>query len=164
MYKVNDYVVYKKDVCLVKEIKSNKQIDQNYYVLVPVDDQSLFIQVPVENKLGNIREIITKKEVNDIIDSIPNIKIITTENDKLIEHEYKKLLYDGDHKDLISIIKTTYLRNKNRLDNNKKIGEKDDVYFKKAESKLYNEFSIALNMTYDEVKEYVANKVEELTK
>ena len=35
----------------------------------------------------------------------------------------------------------------------------DDSYFKKAEKYLYNEFSIVLNKTYDETKEYVINEV-----
>lgn len=65
------------------------------------------------------------------------------------------------HEGLIKIIKTTYIRNKERVDNKRKIGEKDDTYFKKAEKLLYTEFSLALNMTYDETKDYVLSKVEE---
>ena len=104
---------------------------------------------------------LTKKEVEDIIKTIPNIKpIIST--DRLIENEYRNLLNTNKHEDLIKIIKTTYLRNKERLDNNKKIGGKDDEYFKQAEKYLYSEFSIVLGMSYDETRKYVIEKVKEI--
>ena len=141
MYKVGDYVVYKREVCEVISIKEKEFMNMDYYVLVPISDNTLKIDVPVNNKMGYLRSLITKKEVEDIIKTIPNIKpIIST--DRLIENEYRNLLNTNKHEDLIKIIKTTYLRNKERLDNNKKIGGKDDEYFKQAEKYLYSEFSI----------------------
>lgn len=161
MYKVGDYVVYKREVCEVISIKEKEFMDMDYYVLVPVSDNTLKIDVPVNNKMGYLRPLITKKEVEDIIKTIPNIKpIIST--DRLIENEYRNLLNTNKHEDLIKIIKTTYLRNKERLDNNKKIGGKDDEYFKQAEKYLYSEFSIVLGMNYDETKKYVIEKVKEI--
>ena len=37
-------------------------------------------------------------------------------------------------------------------------------YFNKAEKYLYNELSIALNMSFDETKDYIINKLKELIK
>lgn len=156
MYKVNDYVIYKRDVCKVAEIKENYFNGVDYYTLIPIMDQSLKINVPKQSKL--IRNLITKKEVEKIINNIPKINIIESTN-KLIENDYKDLIINGNHEDLIRIIKTTYLRNKERLDNNKKIGDKDDNYFKLAEKYLYTEFMIVLGMDYDETKKYVVEKV-----
>ena len=48
--------------------------------------------------------------------------------------------------------------------NKKKTSDKDSNYFNRAEKYLYNELSIALNMTFDETKEYVISKVQELVK
>lgn len=152
MFNIGSFIVYKKDVCKIIDIKNN------YYVLVPITDNSLKISVPVDNKLGFIRNLISKNEVMEIIKKIPDIEVIET-NDKLIENEYKVLMNRGTHIDLIKIIKTTYLRNKERLDNNKKIGDKDNNYFNLAEKYLYNEFAIALNMNYDDTKKYVIEQV-----
>lgn len=102
MYKIDDYVVYKRDVCKIRDIK-----DSNY-VLNPIDDQTLTITIPQSNNL--IREIISKKESEGLIKKIPNIDIIKV-NDKLLENEYKNLLNSGKLEDLVKIIKTTYLRN-----------------------------------------------------
>lgn len=161
MYKVDDYVVYKKDVCRVKDIKENKSNKKLYYFLVPVSDESLMIELPVNNDLCNVRNIISKKDALKLINDIPNIEVIQVLNDKMIEGEYKFLLRDGSHESLVKIIKTSFIRNKNRIDNNKKVSDRDSNYFKKAEDYLYNELSLALNMTYDEVKDYVYKTVKE---
>ena len=67
MYKKDDYVVYKRDVCKIREIKNNKLNGNDYYILVPIDDASLIIDVPTDNKMGYLRDIITKERANDLI-------------------------------------------------------------------------------------------------
>lgn len=143
MKKVGEYVVYRKDVCKIVEIKENyaKAIEENTY----------------------LRDLISKEEVENIIKEIPKIEVISCE-DKQLESEYKTLLSSNDLKDYVKIIKTTYLRNKEREENKKKQSDKDHHYFELAEKYLYNEFSIVLNKTYEETKEYVINEVEALLK
>ena len=121
-------------------------------------DESLKIEVPVNSDF--IRNVIDKNTANEIIDNIVNIDVINI-NDKLIESEYKRLLHDGGYEGLIKIIKTTYLRNNERINNKKKISEKDDNYFNLSEKYLYSEFAIALGISYDDVKDYVIKRIEE---
>ena len=157
MYNVGDYVVYKRDACVVKEINKKYYKDMDYYKLEPINDNSLKLDVPVNNKY--IRNIISREELDNIIDNIPNIDVIKC-SDKYIENDYKSLMHSGRHEDLIKIIKTTYLRNKERTDNKKKVTDKDIMYFKKAEEYLYTEVSIVLGVSYEEAKMYVIDKVE----
>ena len=159
MYKIGDLLVYKKDVCVVEEIKQKYIKDLDYYILTPLIDKSLKIQIPTNSK--TIRNLITKDKVKEIINYIPQIEIIKSES-KILENEYKQLMQSGTHEDLIKIIKTTYLRNKERLDNNKKTTDKDNYYFNQAEAYLYNEFSVVLNLTYEKTKEYIISEVNKL--
>ncbi len=159
MFKENDYVVYKKDVCKIKEIKNKNE--NRYYILNPIDDDSLIIDVPIDNKMGFLRKIISKEEANNLIDNIINIMPLDDIDDKNIENKYKTLLLEGTHENFVKVIKTTYLRNEKRIKNNKKISEKDDTFFKKAEKYLYNELSISLNMTIPEVKDYIYKKIQD---
>jgi len=156
MYQVNDIIVYKRDVCKIKQIKEKYYQDNDYYVLVPIQDESLKIEIPVHSPF--IKKLITKEEIQKLIQKIPYIPIIDTDT-KLIENEYKSLLASMKYEDLIRIIKTTYLRNKNRTDNHKKIGDKDQYYFLMAENYLYQEFAIVLDMSIDEVKNYIIEQV-----
>jgi hypothetical protein len=45
---------------------------------------------------------------------------------------------------------------------NKKIVDKDMRFFNKIEEYLYNELSMSLNISFDDTKEYIINKAEEL--
>ena len=157
MYKENEFVVYKRDVCKIKGTKISDFNGKEYFILKPIDDESLTIQVPVENSFNLLRKVITKKEIEEFISKIASIKPL--EDSKYIENEYKELLNDGTHESLIKIIKTTYLRNKKRQETGKKIAERDNNYFQLAEKILYNEFSVGLGKTVEETREYIVNKV-----
>lgn len=162
MFKIGEYVVYKHDVCKLIEIKKQYFNNEDYYILESTLDKSLKISVPV-SKNNFLRPIIVKEEVDQIIKKIPKIETIKS-SDKLLEMEYKKLINTGTFEDLITIIKTTYLRNKKRVDDNKKISDKDNNYFLLAEKYLYNEFSIVLGKSIEETKDYIIDKVEKNSK
>lgn len=163
MYKINEYLVYGKNVCKVEKIEENKFNNEDYYLLRPLKNNILKISAPIKDKAGKIRPLITKDKIEELINKIPTIPIIETE-DKFIESEYKRLLNRNSHEDLIKIIKTTYLRKKKRLNNNRKIAEQDKNYFELAEEFLYTEFSIVLDKTFEETKHYIVNKVHKLKK
>ena len=157
MFKVGEFLVYRKNVCQLKEIKEKD--NKKYYLLLPIDDESLKIEVPVENNDNALRRLISRTELDSLVAEMSNIETIDC-SDKMIELEYRNLLATGNKKDIIKVIKTAYLRNKARLDNKKKANEKDITYLEKAEKLLYNEISIVLNLSLDATREYIINKVE----
>lgn len=128
---------------------------------MPIDDESLTIKVPVDNRMGYLRKVITKKQAEDIISTIKDVPPLGDINEKNIESIYKDLIYNGNQTDLIKIIKTSYLRNENRKNAKRKVSEKDTKYFELAEKYLYNELSIALNKTFTETKEYIIRSIEQ---
>ncbi len=156
MYKIGDYVIYLKDVCKIFDIKEKYMNDTDYYILVPINDESLKLSVPITNEA--IRNLLSLNEVNNILDNMQNIEILT-DDDKLLENEYKKLIASGSYEDLIKVIKTTYLRNKKRLDNKRKISDKDKNYMEMAEKYIIPEFSVVLEMSINETEEYVINRL-----
>lgn len=157
MKSIGDYVIYRKEVCKVVEIKEKFFKDMDYYRLVPISDETLHLDVPVSNE-NLLRDLISKDQVEELIKKIPDIKLIESE-DKNLENEYKALINSGDLDGYIKIIKTTYTRNKERLESKRKISDKDNHYFNLAEKYLYNEFSIILNKSFEETKQYVIDNV-----
>lgn len=160
MFKIGSNVIYKREVCKIKDIRKNSFTNLDCYVLESLSDPTLIINVPVDNKNGFISNLLTKKEVEELIDNISSIEVIDVDN-KNVEIEYRNLLHSKSHTDLIKIIKTAYLRNQKRKENKRNIGQKDDEYFEKAEKYLYNELSIVLGLSYDDTKNYVIKKVVE---
>lgn len=145
-----DYIVYRKETCKIigKE--------DGYYKLVPINDTSIKYKVPVNSNF--LKKVITKEEIDRLLLEIPEINTIDL-GEKQIEQEYKELMKSGTHEDLVKIIKTSYLRNQIRILNNKRISEIDDEYFKRAEKYLYEEIGIVLNLSFEDTKKYIINKL-----
>lgn len=144
------YIVYRKQVCrIVSE-------EEGMYKLEPIYDESIKYQIPVNSPV--LRDLITKEEIEHLLECIPSIDIIDN-SEKMIENTYKELMSSGTHADLIKVIKTTYLRNEIRKQKNKKTSDKDTEYLNRAEKYLYGELSVVLGMNFEETKEYVINKV-----
>ena len=101
MYKINDYVVYKREVCKVSDITRSKYTNNEVYVLAPVDDATLKIEVPTSNE--NIRSIIDRKKLDFVVNEIPRIDVIDLP-DKQLEIEYKRLMSTDKVEDLVKIM------------------------------------------------------------
>lgn len=144
-----DYIVYRKETCKIIEK------EDGYYRLVPVNDTSIKYKVPVDSNF--LKKVITKEEIDRLLE-IPEINTIDL-GEKQIEQEYKDLMKSGTHEDLVKIIKTSYLRNQIRILNNKRISEIDDEYFRRAEKYLYEEIGIVLNLSFEDTKKYIINKL-----
>ena len=145
-----DYIVYRKETCKIIEK------EDGYYRLVPVNDTSIKYIVPVDSNF--LKKVITKEEIDRLLLEIPEINTIDL-GEKQIEQEYKDLMKSGTHEDLVKIIKTSYLRNQIRILNNKRISEIDDEYFRRAEKYLYEEIGIVLNLSFENTKKYIINKL-----
>ena len=145
-----DYIVYRKETCKIIEK------EDGHYRLVPVNDTSIKYKVPVDSNF--LKKVITKEEIDRLLLEIPEINTINL-GEKQIEQEYKELMKSGTHEDLVKIIKTSYLRNQIRILNNKRISEIDDEYFRRAEKYLYEEIGIVLNLSFENTKEYIINKL-----
>lgn len=157
MKKIGEYIVNRKQVCKIEDIVTSR--GKTYYSLAPIGDKTLKIKVPVDSTL--LRDLITKEELEKLLLDIPSIDAID-DTDKMIENKYKELLKSGTHADLVKVIKTTYLRNKRRAENNKKLSEKDNDYNKRAEKYFYNEISVILGLNFDKTKEYIHKRLEEI--
>lgn len=117
---------------------------KDYYLLVPIDEPSAKVYIPVDLAENRIRLVITKEEALEIIKGIPAIDAVWIENEKEREKTYKDALASRDTTRLISIIKTLYLRKKERSDAGKKNTAVDERYFKLAENQLHAELAFAL--------------------
>ena len=148
MFKVNDYVIYKRDVCIILEEKIISNYE--YFVLQSTIDDSLKINIPKNMSSKLLRHLNTKKDIEKLISKIKTIPLLDV-NSKNIEEDYKK--------SLIAIIKTSYFRNQSRLAHNKKMTDKDKYYYELAEKFLYNEIAYIYNTTYEDAKKYVLDKL-----
>ena len=156
MYKINDYVIYKREVCVVKDLK--KINNQDYYTLENKEDTSLKISIPVSQETQLLRHLATFDEISNTLDHINEIPTLDI-NERNLEEQYKLLLQGTTIENLIKIIKTAYIRNEIRKNNHKHLSDTDTSYQELAEQFLFNEIAYAMNISYNAAKELVFNKL-----
>ncbi len=163
MYRVGDIVVYKRDVCRVVGKHRSDFTGEPCYILVPYNnmDGSTKMQVPVSNKAGHLRDLVTKEEIHQLIEETPDIETLANKPANM-KSQYANLLKGEKLSDLVCIIKTSYGRNKIRMEQHKKLASVDDEYLQRAEKYLFDELSVALKMSYDEAKQYFNEEVSKI--
>ncbi len=164
MYKINDVVVYKRDVCRVVGKEKSGFTGEKCYVLVPYNstDGSTRMQVPVSNKAGHLRDLITKEEIEDLIQETPNIGMLENKSANM-KSQYANLLKTDEITDLVSIIKTSCERNRIRMEQHKKAASVDDEYLRIAEKYLYEELAVSLGMSFEDAKSYFLGEVSKIS-
>lgn len=166
MFQVNDLIVYgNHGVCKVENVgtlsisMADKQ--KQYYTLRPVYQHESVIYAPVDNNKTIMRFVLSKEEVEDLIQDIPNIESAWIGNEREREVQYRAALQTCDCRELVKIIKTLYHRKKSRIQDGKKVTVVDEKYFRQAEEQLYGELAFALEMPKDEVGAYIADSIEQ---
>ncbi len=156
IYKVGDHVVHGRELGKVSEII--KEGDKSFYRIQSLSDPTLSVKTPFELAQKRIRPIISRKEAECLIDRIIDIEPIETDT-RTVEAAYTELITSGKHEDIVRLIKTSYLRGAEKTSKGLPRNEKDKMFFRMAEKLLYSEFAIALGKDYDDIKEYVIERV-----
>lgn len=168
MFQKGDYVVCGNNgICVVENVTTlnmtNIPKDSLYYILKPVYSESSKVYIPVNNHKAVVRQALTKKEVHDLIARIPSLELIWVENEKQREHTYKECMRNNNCEDFVRIIKTLYLRKKDRQLKGQKVIGLDDRYLKMAEDLLYGELAVALEIEKKDVQAYITEEIKKLT-
>lgn len=158
MYKKDDVVIFRRDVCRVVGKEVSDMTGEECYILEPYHkvEGSVIMKVPVSNKAGNLRDVMTKDDVDSLIKEFPLIKALADKPANM-KSQYVALLKSNKLEDLLCIMKTSFARNKTRIENKKKAAAIDGEYLMKAEKYLFDEMSVALGLSYDESKNYFMN-------
>lgn len=151
MFQINAVVVYgTQGVCKIAgtEEKSVGGKKKAYFVLKPVNDPGSTFFLPADNELvlKKMRRLLTKEEIHKLMDSMAEESSLWVENENGRKELYKKVLAEGDHLELIQMIKAIYAHKKEREAEGKRLHISDEHFFKDAEQMLYNEFQYVLDI------------------
>ena len=164
MFEVGEFVVYgSKGVCRIVDIShidiSGADKDRLYYVLSPIGDKNAKIYAPTDNLKITMRKVISKEEADKLILELPEIELLWVPDDKQREAKYKEVMRTCDYRAWVSIVKTLYLRKKERTAQGKKTTALDERYMKAAENELYGELSLTLGIPREEMEDYIKDKI-----
>ena len=166
MFDVGDRIIYgSSGVCSVEHIGAldspNALKGRIYYTLCPQYTKGSTIFTPVDNEKVKMRPVISREEAMKLVDEVKDIEYLWIADEKGRELEYKEAFLKCDCRELVRIIKTIYLRKQSRIVAGKKVTAVDEKYFHMAEDSLYGELAVSLNMTKDEVRDFITSRVEQ---
>ena len=168
MFQVNDVVVYgAQGVCRIVGIEEQRidGAEKAYFVLKPTAENGATCYVPTWNEkaLSKMRKVMTKKEVDALIDSMPRKVPNWIENDGQRKEAYKSILAGGDQSQIILMIQAIYLHKKERAAEGKRLHMSDEHFMKEAEQLLYNEWQYVLNVDKQGLMDYIFERIEKST-
>lgn len=167
MFEKGDYIVYGTNgVCEIKDITTIEMEGipkgRLYYILNPKHYKDSKIFTPVDSEKTSMRAVMTREEADELIHSIPAMEQLRITNDKLREEQYKQAVRSCDCRDWIRIIKTLHLRRQERLAQGKKTTAMDEKYLRIAEDNLYAELALALELSEEEMEDYITKSIAEI--
>ena len=120
----------------------------------------IIVVMPVDIAEKRIRLAMNMDDAWRLIKEIKAVDEALVENEKEREKLYKEAINSRDPKQLISIMKTLYIRRQKRLEEGKKTTAVDDRYFRLAENQLYSELAFALNVQKSELHQIIEQNIE----
>lgn len=166
MFQIGEYILYgSTGVCMVQDIQmiafSKDETAAPYYILQPLN-QTYTISTPAENTKVFMRPIISKEDAIKLIDSIPEINAEAYHNRVIRElaKHYESMIETHDCGDLLHLTMSLYEKKRASLETNRKFGNVDEQFMKRAENLLFGEFSVALGIPTENVANYIAERVD----
>lgn len=163
MFSVSDFVVFgSADVYKIVDICQKdfgEDSKRNYYVLNPVFGNSLDVYIPTSHKQMPMRKILSKKEIVQIIKSMPDIEDKWIEDHKQRKTTYTEVLASGDHEKIIRIIKNIHIHKLELEQQGKQLIITDKELLKSAEKLIYHEFAAVLDLEPEQITDYIIQNI-----
>ena len=164
-YKSGDVVVYGAEgVCIITGITEKKFGNEmvSYYVLEKVDKKDSLTYVPANNErsLSKMRHVLTKEEFIELFKDETQF-LEWQEKDRDRQKTFKEVILFGNTRELISLIKTIYLRGQELRKVGKKLHICDERVFKDAEKIIKEEVAYVFGISKEEVHSFIVNSIEE---
>lgn len=165
MFEKGEYIIYgNTGLCIVEDITTMNMTgiskDKLYYVLNPYNQRESRIFTPVDNKKTVMRKLVTKKQALELIDSIPGMNQEEISNDKQREEEFKEALKSSECSKWMKLIKSIYIREKERNAQGRKITATEERYLNVSEERLFSELSIPLEIPKEQVKKFISDRIQ----
>lgn len=168
MFQVGSLIFYgNTGVCRVEDVRTmdpaGEKREQLYYVLRPLF-QDCKISIPVDNTSIFMRPIISRDEVNRLIDRMPSMQPEAYHSRALhdLTAHYESALRSHDCAGLVEMTMSIYAKREYLAQHRRRFGSVDERFMKRAEQLLFGEFAAALGIDIGEVPQYITARIGEM--
>lgn len=155
MFKVGDLIVYSSHgVCKIYNIKEKVFLGEkkNYYEIHPINDDRLFLSVPVEKGDSLLFKMAERKEAENLLDKFNEEGYEWIENNNERVKTYSDILKTGKREEISLVLNALVTEGMKLSKIDKKLNEKDKRILIIIEEILFEELAYALEITREEVK------------
>jgi len=165
MFQIGQTVLYGLEgVCTIEERQKMKvgHTRAFYYVLRPVFRPNSTIFVPEDNEalLSKIRPILSREEIAQILHDAPEEELAWIEDPNERKTEYQRILTGGERLLLIRMIHVLLLHRQKLEKHGKHLRAADEQLLRDAQKLVHDEFALVLNISQNEVPEYIRSQIE----
>ena len=117
--------------------------------------------MPTDNEmlLKKMRTVLSIKEINKLIDMAAKNPMEWIENDIARKEHCSNVIKSGDRYELMRLIEMLYLKREELKNTKKHFHISDEKYLREAERLLHDEFSYTLNISKEEVPDYILSRI-----
>ncbi|MDR0992168.1 MAG: CarD family transcriptional regulator [Ruminococcus sp.] len=163
-YKIGDYVVYGiSGVCHFEEIEKRNFEgvgEREYCKLIPIDTKGSAYYIPSETLHQKVRKPMTAEEIHAFIDDIPNIGTDFEDDNNMRKADCRAVIQSGDFRRMIGMTRALYLFRERQKLHGKKLPMADEKNMHTAENIIYSEFAFVLGIHFEQVENYILNRLE----
>jgi len=164
MFKSGEYVIYGSgEICCIEEITERCFDGINkikYYKIAPKEYRNSAYYVPLASAEKEIRRLLTKEEVLEIIDSIPQAEAVWYADKTERKSYFESVLRGDDFFRLVGMIKAIYEERLKRSNDGKRLIAADERAFSTAEHIIHGEFAFVLGISESEVGAFIRERIE----
>ena len=127
----------------ISKLDNSSMKARDYYKLVPLEDESMAVYVPVESIAEHVRNLRSKKEVQSILESCRTAKTSWDKSEQKRITKRRTALQNDDGAAVAALIKTYHKRKEKH-----QLSATDRNWLKKAEQFLGSEIAEVLNIDF----------------
>lgn len=165
MFQEGQHVIYERTgVCRITGILPASQVpgaqkQTQYYQLTPVFGHGL-IYIPVDTAVF-MRPILTRQQALALIHKLPTAPrtVCTASDSRTLMQQYRSILHSNDCDQLISLIKMIYEKKHLLEERGRHASQTDLAFFRKAQSLLYEELAVALEIPLSTVPSFIEQQL-----
>ncbi len=159
MFVIGDYVMHNgHGLCVILDLIHNETLDNDFYKLQTIHNK-MSIMMPCDKATQFLRPILSKqsliKAMNDSV-ILSNEYVKDNKERKII---FQQLITSNDIVDTIRLLKMLYHLSDDKKIEKKTLGSFDTQFLQQAEKKLFNETAVVMNMTIEDAKNYIYERL-----
>lgn len=133
-----------------------------YYELHPARDggQAVFVPADSEKLCAKMRRVMTKEEVDALLDSVAARRPEWEEDKRVREEKFRQVLANGVSGELVLAVCALYLKKQELAAKRRHLSSNDDRVLKTAECLIEDEIAFAVGIETSEVPAYIRARID----